>query len=70
MKRKKESVIGTFRKNQSEERENPKEKKKYRKKMKDNFVVGVVFGLHRLFFLSIMFEKTEYNTVISLIRMV
>ena len=48
---KKESVIGAIRKHRSEEREFSKEKKKYWKKLKDNFVVGVVLGLHRLLML-------------------
>ena len=30
---------------------------KYRKKLKDNFTVGVVLGLHRLFFLLKNYDK-------------
>ena len=44
--KKKESIIGAIKKHRSEEREISKEKNKikYRKKLKDNFVVGVVLG--------------------------
>ena len=46
---KKESVLGTIKKYQAEDKEKLKEKKEV---MRDKFIIGVVLGLHRLFFNS------------------
>ena len=42
---KKESVLGAIKKYQAEDKEKPT------KKQRDKFTVGVVLGLHRLFFI-------------------
>ena len=57
---KKESVLGAIKKYQTEEKEKSKEKKEVSKKLRDKFMVGVVLGLHRLFFCLCEFDKREY----------
>lgn len=47
---KKESVLGVIKKYQAKDKENLWRRKKQIKKLRDKFMVGVVFGLHRLFF--------------------
>lgn len=47
---KKESVLGAIKKYQSEDKEKPKEKRDASKELRDKYMVGVVLGLHRLFF--------------------
>ena len=48
---KKESVLGAIKKYQAEDKEKPKKRKKQAKKQRDKLMVGVVLGLHRLFFI-------------------
>lgn len=56
---KKESVLGAIKKYQAEDKEKPT------KKQRDKFTVGVVLGLHRLFFYFkvIVAHKTCYNNI-------
>ena len=48
---KKESVLGAIKNIRLKIRKSRKEKERSKKKLRDKFMVGVVLGLHRLFYL-------------------
>ena len=66
--KKKESVIGKIKKFKAEEKSKPKEKKEASKEA-ERWFCGRCGLTAPIIFCVIMFEKTEYNSVISLIYM-